>query len=70
VPVGGVGNHAHRPGRLAEYHGVRTAGPGQLESGGDQAVPYRAARAPPPSGGFLSWRSVARHVSKLVDSIH
>jgi hypothetical protein len=47
VPVGGVGRHAHDPGRLAEHHGVRAAGPGQLEPGGDQAVADGAARTAP-----------------------
>jgi hypothetical protein len=45
VPVGGVGHHAHHPGRLAEHDGVRTAGPGQLEPRGDQAVADGAARS-------------------------
>ena len=38
VPVGGVGHHAHHPGRFTEHHGVRATGPGQLEPGRDQAV--------------------------------
>jgi hypothetical protein len=48
VPVGGVGHHAHHPGRLAEHHGVRAAGPGQLEPCGDQAVADGASRTAPP----------------------
>ena len=47
VPVGGVGHHAHHPGRFAEHDGVRAAGPGQLESRGDQAVADGAPRPPP-----------------------
>ena len=41
VPVRGVGHDTHHPGRLAEHHGVRAAGSGQLEPGGDQ--PSRTA---------------------------
>ena len=48
VPVGGVGHHAHHPGRFTEHDGVRAAGPGQLEPGGDQAVADGAPRPPPP----------------------
>ena len=48
VPVGGVGHHAHHPGRLTEHHGVRTAGPGQLEPGGDQALADGPSRPSPP----------------------
>jgi hypothetical protein len=48
VPVGGVGHHADHAGRFAEHHGVRTAGPGQFESGGDQAVTDGSAGAAPP----------------------
>jgi hypothetical protein len=44
VPVGGVGHHAHLPGRFTEHHGVRATAPGQLEAGGDQAVPDGAPR--------------------------
>ena len=47
VPVGGVGHHAHHPGRFTEHHGVRATGPGQLEPGGDQAVADGASRTPP-----------------------
>ena len=48
VPVGGVGHHAHHPGRLTEHHRVRAAGAGQLEPGGDQAVADGAARTASP----------------------
>jgi hypothetical protein len=46
VAVGGVGHDAHHPGRLAEHHGVRPAGPGQLQARGDEAVADRAAWPP------------------------
>jgi hypothetical protein len=48
VPVGGVGHHAHHPGRFTEHDGVRAAGPGQLEPGGHQAVADGASRTVPP----------------------
>ena len=48
VPVGGVGHHAHHPGRFTEHHGVRATGPGQLEPGCDQAVADGASRPSPP----------------------
>ena len=48
VPVGGVGHHAHHPGRLTEHHGVRPAGPGQLEPRGDQALADGPSRPSPP----------------------
>ena len=47
VPVGGVGHNAHHPCRLAEHHGVRTAGSGQLQPRGDQAVADCTPRTAP-----------------------
>ena len=38
VPVGGVGDHPHHSGRLAEHNAVRAASPGQLEPRGDEPV--------------------------------
>jgi len=37
---------ADDPRRLPQYHGVRTPGPRELETGGDQAGADVAARAP------------------------
>jgi hypothetical protein len=48
VPIGGVGHHAHLPGRLTEHHGVRATAPGQLEACGDQAVADGASGASSP----------------------
>ena len=48
VPVGGVGHHAHHPGRFTEHHGVRATRPGQLEPRGDEAVADGASRPSPP----------------------
>jgi hypothetical protein len=71
VPVGGVGHHAHHPGRLAEHHGVRAAGAGQLQPRGDQAVADGATRATMPLGGercprtrFPRW-SAGRHRARI-----
>jgi hypothetical protein len=54
VPVGGVGHHADHACRFSEHHGVRAAGPGQLEPGGDQAVADGAPRPPPLRPGCLA----------------
>ena len=48
VPVGGVGHDAHHPGRFPEHDGVRAAGSGQLEPGGNQAVADGASRTAAP----------------------
>src|SRR4029077_11214982 len=67
---------------LAEHHGVRAAGPGQLEPGGDQAVPDRAPRTAPPlrlpclpggsaghhDGRITKWTASTRLVK--VDGVH
>jgi len=48
VPVCGVGHHAHHARRFTEHHGVRSAGPGQFESRGDQAVTDGSSGPAPP----------------------
>ena len=66
MPVGGVGHHAHHPGRFTEHHGVRAAGPGQLESGGDQAIADGASRPVPPLRLlYLPCRSGRRHDDRI-----
>ena len=56
MPVGGVGHHAHHPCRFTQHNGVRAAGAGQLEPGGDQAVADGAPRPPSSLRGRLVFR--------------
>ena len=56
MPVGGVGHHAHHPCRFTQHNGVRAAGAGQLEPGGDQAVADGASRPPSSLRGRLVFR--------------
>ncbi len=56
VPVGRVRHHAHHPCRFPQHNGVRAAGAGQLEPGGDQAVADSASRPPPSLRGRLVFR--------------
>ena len=53
VPVGGVGHHAHHPGRLTQHDGVRATGPRQLEPCGDETVADGASRPPPRLGHLI-----------------
>lgn len=43
VPVRGVGDHAHHPGRFAQHHRVRATGAGQFKARRDQAFANGAA---------------------------
>ena len=53
MPVGGVGHHAHHPGRFTKPHGVRATRPRQLQARGDEAV-ADGASGPPPRLGCLT----------------
>jgi hypothetical protein len=67
VPVGGVGNHAHHSGRLAEDDTVRTADAGQFQSGGDEAIADGTPWTALPLGLTCSrWCLADRHDTRIL----